>query len=267
MVGPVSAQGRGAELGLPRLGARDTEARDTLREIIDKANKPAVEGFRDAVQQAGASTRDGKGMWADSSFEDLVQYNDGFRTQLIGTPEQIAERIVAYRDLGVDLILGGFLHFQEEIEYFGAKVLPLVRELHFGRVLTGARIANAQSERAGATVAEIATTLKPVGPDGGADAEFRIDGTKFYCTGALFADVLAVLTRLDDPGESSGLAPGDYIAFLPADTAGVETVDHQVVLVRITRLAARSQHEPLVFHGSRFRRLHPGTGPASAEVA
>ena len=68
-------------------------------------------------------------MWADSSFEDLVQYNDGFRTQLIGTPEQIAERIVAYRKRGVDLILGGFLHFQEEIEYFGANVLPLVREI------------------------------------------------------------------------------------------------------------------------------------------
>ena len=38
--------------------ARDTEeeARDTLREIIDKANRPAVEGFRAAVQQAGNST-------------------------------------------------------------------------------------------------------------------------------------------------------------------------------------------------------------------
>ena len=117
--------------------ARDTEAeaRETLREIIAKADRPAIEGFRDSVQQAGASTRDGKGMWADSSFEDLVQYNDGFRTQLIGTPEQVAERIVAYRDLGVDLVLGGFLHFQEEIEYFGAKVLPLVRELEAQRAL------------------------------------------------------------------------------------------------------------------------------------
>ncbi|NDK90455.1 dimethyl sulfone monooxygenase SfnG [Gordonia desulfuricans] len=111
--------------------ARDTEAeaRDTLREIIEKANRPAVEGFRGAVQQAGSATGDKKGMWADSSFEDLVQYNDGFRTQLIGTPEQVAERIVAYKRLGVDLVLGGFLHFQEEIEYFGEKVLPLVREL------------------------------------------------------------------------------------------------------------------------------------------
>ena len=111
--------------------ARDTEAeaKDVLREIVEKANRPAVEGFRSAVQQAGNSTADKKGMWADSTFEDLVQYNDGFRTGLIGTPEQIAERIAAYRRRGVDLILGGFLHFQEEIEYFGARVLPLVREI------------------------------------------------------------------------------------------------------------------------------------------
>jgi FMNH2-dependent dimethyl sulfone monooxygenase len=111
--------------------ARDTEreAKEVLKEIIAKANKPAVEGFHSAVQQAGNSTGDKRGMWADSSFEDLVQYNDGFRTQLIGTPEQIAERIAAYRKRGVDLILGGFLHFQEEIEYFGARVLPLVREI------------------------------------------------------------------------------------------------------------------------------------------
>ncbi|MEV8553860.1 dimethylsulfone monooxygenase SfnG [Streptomyces glaucescens] len=111
--------------------ARDTEAeaRDTLREIVAKADTPAVDGFRAAVQQAGRSTADGKGMWQDSTFEDLVQYNDGFRTGLIGTPEQIAERIVAYKRLGVDLFLLGFLHYLEEVEYFGKRVLPLVREL------------------------------------------------------------------------------------------------------------------------------------------
>ena len=38
--------------------ARDTEkeAKEVLREIIEKANRPAVEGFRSAVQQAGNST-------------------------------------------------------------------------------------------------------------------------------------------------------------------------------------------------------------------
>jgi FMNH2-dependent dimethyl sulfone monooxygenase len=107
----------------------EAEARDTLREIIDKAHVEAVEGFRGAVAQAGAATSDKQGMWADSTFEDLVQYNDGFRTQLIGTAEQVAERIIAYRKLGVDLILAGFLHFQEEVEAFGRDVIPIVREL------------------------------------------------------------------------------------------------------------------------------------------
>ena len=121
----------------PRFGlngfviARDSEkeARDTLREIVEKAHRPAVEGFRDAVQEAGPSTKDGKGMWADSTFEDLVQYNDGFKTQLIGTPEQIAERIVEYKKIGVNLFLTCYLHFQEEVAAFGTDILPIVREL------------------------------------------------------------------------------------------------------------------------------------------
>jgi dimethylsulfone monooxygenase len=129
----------------PRFGlngfviVRDTEAeaRDTLREIIAKAHVEAVEGFGSAVRQAGQSTGDRKGMWADSSFEDLVQYNDGFRTQLIGTPEQVAERIVAYRRIGVDLILAGFLHYHEEVERFGRDVIPIVRELEAQQGLVG----------------------------------------------------------------------------------------------------------------------------------
>ncbi|WP_406840169.1 hypothetical protein ACICHK_35775 [Streptomyces sp. AHU1] len=88
----------------------------------------SMAGYGAAVKQAGASTADGKGMWQDSGFEGLVQYNDGFRTGLIGTPERIAERIVAYKRLGVDLFLLGFLHHQEEVEYFGRRVPPLVRE-------------------------------------------------------------------------------------------------------------------------------------------
>ncbi|MCG2609028.1 MULTISPECIES: dimethylsulfone monooxygenase SfnG [unclassified Acinetobacter] len=111
--------------------ARDTEeeARAVLQEIIDKANPEAVHAFGDATRQAGAASPEGEGNWAKSTFEDLVQYNDGFKTNLIGTPQQIAERIVALKAAGVDLILSGFLHFIEEVEYFGAKVLPLVREL------------------------------------------------------------------------------------------------------------------------------------------
>ncbi|NIH85326.1 dimethylsulfone monooxygenase SfnG [Amycolatopsis granulosa] len=111
--------------------ARDTEAeaREVLREIVDKADVAAVKGFSSAVQQAGRSTSDGKGMWADSEFADLVQYNDGFRTGLIGTPEQIARRAIEYKRRGANLLLLGFLHYHEDVEYFGRHVLPIVREL------------------------------------------------------------------------------------------------------------------------------------------
>ncbi|KAF2854753.1 methanesulfonate monooxygenase [Plenodomus tracheiphilus IPT5] len=110
---------------------RDTEeeAIRVLREIQGKADVEAVSAFRDSVQQAGASTGNKKGMWADSKFEDLVQYNDGFKTKLIGTKEQIADRILLLKSLGVGLVLTAFLHYDEEIERFGKEVLPLVRRL------------------------------------------------------------------------------------------------------------------------------------------
>lgn len=111
--------------------ARDTEeqAQEVLREIIAKANPQAVEGFASEVKNAGNASPEGEGNWATSSFEDLVQYNDGFKTNLIGSPQQIAERILALKHAGVDLLLLGFLHFQEDVEYFGREVLPLIRHL------------------------------------------------------------------------------------------------------------------------------------------
>jgi dimethylsulfone monooxygenase len=116
--------------------ARETEneAHDVLREIIAKADVEAVHGFGEAVKQAGKSTQDKQGMWANSNFEDLVQYNDGFRTGLIGTPDQIAERIVALKELGVNLVLCGFLHYHEDVERFGKEILPRVRALEAGRL-------------------------------------------------------------------------------------------------------------------------------------
>lgn len=128
----AAANGHSVKIGVNAFViARDTEeqARAVLQDIIDNADVDAVNAFGDAAKQAGKSSIEGEGNWAKSTFEDLVQYNDGFKTNLIGTPQQIAERIVVLKALGVDLVLAGFLHFQEEVEYFGQRVLPLVREL------------------------------------------------------------------------------------------------------------------------------------------
>ncbi len=128
----AAANGHSVKIGVNAFViARDTEeeAKAVLKQIIEQADPEAVNAFGAEVKQAGKASPEGEGNWAKSTFEDLVQYNDGFRTNLIGTPRQIAERIVALKAVGVDLVLAGFLHYLEEVEYFGKNVLPLVREL------------------------------------------------------------------------------------------------------------------------------------------
>lgn len=132
----ASANGHSVKVGVNAFViARDTEeeARAVLQEIIDNADPDAVKAFGHEVKNAGKASPEGEGNWAKSSFEDLVQYNDGFKTNLIGTPDQIAERIVALKDAGVDLALLAFLHFQEEVAYFGAHIIPKVRALEAAR--------------------------------------------------------------------------------------------------------------------------------------
>ena len=111
--------------------ARETkeEAIRVLQEIQGKADKEAVGAFGDAVKNAGASTSNKTGMWANSKFEDLVQYNDGFKTKLIGTPQQIVDRILLLKSLGISIVLVAFLHYEDEIQQFGDQILPLVRKL------------------------------------------------------------------------------------------------------------------------------------------
>lgn len=126
----AEAAGRETKIGVNAfviLEDTEQDAHDKLRAIVDHASRDAVEGFRESVRQAGQSTADGKGMWADSSFEDLVQYNDGFRTGLIGTREQILARLEQLRGIGVDLVLTGYLNFQEEIERFGRDIIAPLR--------------------------------------------------------------------------------------------------------------------------------------------
>jgi hypothetical protein len=48
---------------------------------------------RERDHREGESAR--RGTWTDSTFEDRVQYHDGFPMQLIGTRDQIAKRIAA----------------------------------------------------------------------------------------------------------------------------------------------------------------------------
>ncbi|HVD91933.1 MAG TPA: LLM class flavin-dependent oxidoreductase [Vicinamibacterales bacterium] len=60
------------------------------------------------------------------SLEDYSVSNRGLRAGLVGTPEQVAERILEFDDAGVDLLLLQFSPQYEEMERFAAEVMPLV---------------------------------------------------------------------------------------------------------------------------------------------
>ncbi|WP_406494413.1 LLM class flavin-dependent oxidoreductase [Streptomyces sp. NBC_00846] len=47
---------------------------------------------------------------------------------LIGTPEQIVEQLAGLSQAGVDGMMIGFLDYVEELQYFGERVLPLMKE-------------------------------------------------------------------------------------------------------------------------------------------
>jgi SfnB family sulfur acquisition oxidoreductase len=85
----------------------------------------------------------------------------------------------------------------------------LQKELLLGDVVRGARFGNAWSERGGKSPLDIRTALREDGGDG-----YRLEGRKFYSTGALTAQWVPVLAK----EESGALA----FVYLPRDAEGVE---------------------------------------------
>lgn len=134
-------------------------------------------------------------------------------------PSVVADviRILATGDPNIAQIPHSHFNYVNLLRLGGS---PEQKAYYTRRLLRGARIANAQAERNGPTAADVTTTLRPDGA-----GRFRVDGTKYYCTGSLFADVLAVLTQLDDPAGGSELPDGQYVAFLSANTPGVQILD------------------------------------------
>lgn len=114
---------------------------------------------------------------------------------------------------------------------------PAVREELFSAVLAGARVANAQSERTGRTVVDQSTRIRAV------DDDLVVDGQKFYCTGSLTADWIAVLARDEDGVERVG--------FVPVDAPGVTVVDDWTGMGQRTTASGT-----VTFEGVRIPRSH-----------
>ncbi|MDB5714671.1 MAG: SfnB family sulfur acquisition oxidoreductase [Sphingomonadales bacterium] len=95
------------------------------------------------------------------------------------------------------------------------------RAFFFAEVLNGARFGNAQAERGSGSAVDLRTRLSASG-DG-----YRLNGTKYYCTGAYTADWIPV-AAIDDDDRA-------VIAFVRRDAPGVEaSTDWDAMGQRVT---------------------------------
>jgi FMNH2-dependent dimethyl sulfone monooxygenase len=119
---------RRERLGLPpmRFGAagyvivRDTEAeaeRERARITDVRQNARGFANYQDWINNTQLEQQ--------VSLEEYSVSNRGLRSGLVGTPEQLAERIRAFEDAGLDLLLLQFSPQYEEMERFAEQVLPL----------------------------------------------------------------------------------------------------------------------------------------------
>lgn len=94
----------------------DAEAQKELRRITDvKQNAAGYQNYQQWLANTQLEQR--------VSLEDYSVSNRGLRSGLVGTPEQVAERIAEFEDAGVDLLLLQFSPQLEEMERFAAQVI------------------------------------------------------------------------------------------------------------------------------------------------
>jgi FMNH2-dependent dimethyl sulfone monooxygenase len=99
---------------------RDEEARREVARIIDVSG--SARGYANYQQWL-----EGTQLERRVSLEEYSVSNRGLSSGLVGTPERIADRLSQFERVGVDLVLLQFSPQAEEMERFGAQVIPLVR--------------------------------------------------------------------------------------------------------------------------------------------
>ncbi len=130
--GLARRQGRRVKFGLNAFAiARDTEAEAhaVLEEILAQAQEQEVKKFPNMVKLSGSKYQNHQQRWAKSDFSDLAEYSDGFKTGLIGSYEQVAEKIRYFQEVGVEMILCSFWDYKHDLSAFGCNVIPSVREM------------------------------------------------------------------------------------------------------------------------------------------
>jgi FMNH2-dependent dimethyl sulfone monooxygenase len=94
----------------------EKEAQQELQRITDvKQNAAGYQNYQQWLANTQLEQR--------VSLEDYSVSNRGLRSGLVGTPEQVAERVAEFEDAGVDLLLLQFSPQLEEMERFSSQVI------------------------------------------------------------------------------------------------------------------------------------------------
>ncbi|MFD2628177.1 LLM class flavin-dependent oxidoreductase [Oceanobacillus kapialis] len=107
----------------------EEEALEELKRITTVKESDAYAGFEDFTTKSQLEQQ--------VKLQDYSVSNRGLRPNLVGTPEQIAERIVAYEEAGVDLLLLQCSPQLEELENIAKNVMPKVEALKEALVNNG----------------------------------------------------------------------------------------------------------------------------------
>jgi len=122
--------------GLCCLGDTETEAQAEYDEIIEHADWASANNMMDLVGMESESFDD-----PQNEMAERFVTGDG-SMPLVGTPEQVADRLVEIHEAGVDGYLVCFLDYLEGLQRFGEEVLPLLeaeglRTHHKGEPIEG----------------------------------------------------------------------------------------------------------------------------------
>jgi len=101
----------------------EQEAQQAYQHIIDQGDWEATENILTTFGVQSQSMDDAA---ARAMAERFVAGWGGY--PLVGTPEQVADGLAELSDIGIDLALLSWLDYNEEISFFGDRVMPLLRE-------------------------------------------------------------------------------------------------------------------------------------------
>lgn len=104
--------------------ARETEeeALAEYEHILAHADEAAIAQFK--------SAKETKGMWKNATtISDFVANNEGFRVGLIGSYEQVAQKLRQLEDIGIDKVLLAFRYPLQELPTFFEHVAPKLQKI------------------------------------------------------------------------------------------------------------------------------------------